>query len=216
MAMNLSAHLTSRPFTLERPAHQSRRPQVPICRARSLESTYGYAIAGAASLAAYLASLPRAWAEADIDLPPQLTSTSAGSQLPDVNFQLSTDAGGIGQFISDYPLALPLAAALVLVPVVISQVGGGGSGVQGVSAARARSVLETEDPAVFLDIRSAVDAKEQGSPDLGSIRKAAIRLPFTKACQSPHACPPLQQTLSDGSLGSICKAITDHTPFMIM
>ena len=37
---------------------------------------------------------------------------------------------------------------------------------QGVSAARALAVLETEDPVVFLDIRSANDAKTQGSPDL--------------------------------------------------
>ena len=195
MALNLSAHLSSRPFTLERPAHRSRRPQVPVCRARSLESTYGRAmVVGGAGLAAYLASLPRAWAEADIDLPPQLTSTSSGPQLPDVNLQFPADAGGVGQFISDYPLALPLAAALVLVPVLISQVSGGGSGVQCVSAARALSVLETEDPAVFLDIRSADDAKEQGSPDLGSIKKAAIRLPFTKVCQSLHACTPLKRT----------------------
>jgi hypothetical protein len=173
-------------------------------------------VVGGAGLAAYLASLPRAWAEADIDLPTQLTSTSSGPQLPDVNFQLPADAGGIGQFISDYPLALPLAAALVLVPVLISQVSGGGSGVQGVSAARALSVLETEDPAVFLDIRSAADAKDQGSPDLGSIKKAAIRLPFTKACQSPHACTPLQQTWPDGWNRSSRKAIPDNIYFVIM
>ena len=69
----------------------------------------------------------------------------------------------------------------MLVPLFVSQVSGS-SGVQGVSAARALTILETEDPVVFVDIRSAADSKSQGSPDLGSVKKAAIRLPFTKVC----------------------------------
>jgi len=186
MATIMSSHLQSRPFTLERPALRSRRSQLPICRARSdLGTTNGRNIAaGGAGLAAYLAYLPRAWAEADIEIPPEVTSRISAPQLPDIkDIQLPLsvpDAGGIGHFISDYPLALPLAAALVLIPLLISQVSGGGSGVQGIGAARALTVLETEDPVVLLDIRNAAEAKEQGSPDLGSIKKAAIRLPFTK------------------------------------
>ena len=193
MAFPLHCNLQSRPFTIERPALRSRRSHVLLCRARSASKTvdFGRAAGGVSSLALYLASIPRAWAEADIELSPQLTSPTSAPQLPDVNIQLPkdiqlpTDAGGIGQFISDYPLLLPLAAALVLIPLAFSQASRG-SGLQGVSAARALSVLETEDPVVFLDIRSASDAKIQGSPDLSSIRKAAIRLPFTKVAMQHH------------------------------
>ena len=118
--------------------------------------------------------------------PPQLPDEhSEQIQLP-TNVQLPTSAGGIGQLISDYPLALPLVAALVLIPLAFSQASGGSS-VQGVSAARALAVLKDEDPVVFLDIRSAADFKSQGSPDLSSIKKAAIRLPFTKV---GHAAAP--------------------------
>lgn len=187
MALTLPCSLKSRPFTLERPALRSRRSHVLVCRARSdLETVkIGKAAGRLAGLAVYLASIPRAWAEADIELPPQLTSLTSAPQLPDVNIQLPANAGGIGQLISDYPLALPLAAALVLIPILVSQVSGA-DGVQGVSAARALSILETEDPVVLLDIRNAADAKTQGSPDMSSIKKAALRLPFTKV--------PMQQS----------------------
>lgn len=169
-------------------------------------------------LALYIACIPRAWAEADIELPPQLKSLTSAPQLPDVNIQLPkdiqlpTDAGGIGQFISDYPLALPLAAALVLIPLAFSQASGG-SGVQGVSAARALTVLETEDPVVFLDIRSDSDAKTQGSPDLSSIRKAAIRLPFTKVIMKHPMNKPLSCdvtcTLSTFTFLQMCLRSSD-------
>ncbi len=164
-----------------------------VCKARSDRErmNIGRAAGGLSGLAVYLTSVPKAWAEADIELPPQLTSLTA-PQLPDVNIQLPTNvqlptsAGGIGQLISDYPLALPLVAALILIPLAFSQASGGSS-VQGVSAARALAVLKDEDPVVFLDIRSAADFKSQGSPDLSSIKKAAIRLPFTKV---GHAAAP--------------------------
>ena len=181
MALLTNSSLHNRPFTLERPLSRHRRAKLTQCGARSdLEiGNSRSGLAGGIGLAAYVASLSRALAEADIDIPPQLTPSGPGPQLPDVNFQLPAEAGGIGQFISDYPLALPLAAALVLVPLLVSQVSGS-SGAQGVSAARALTILETEDPVVFVDIRSGADCKSQGSPDLASIKKAAMRLPFTK------------------------------------
>ena len=162
---------------------RSRRAKLTQCRARAdLEIRKSHSgAAGGVGFAAYVASISKSWAEADIDVPPQLTPSGPGPQLPDVNIQLPAGAGGIGQFISDYPLALPLAAALVLVPLFVSQLSGS-SGVQGVSAARALTILETEDPVVFVDIRSGADSRSQGSPDLGSIKKAAVRLPFTKVC----------------------------------
>ena len=191
MALLTNSSLQNRPFTLERPLPRNRRAKLTHCSARSdLESrTSRSGLVGGTGLAAYIASLSQSWAEADIDVPPQLIPSGPGPQLPDVNIQLPAEAGGIGQFISDYPLALPLAAALVLVPLIVSQVSGS-SGVQGVSAARALSILETEDPVVFVDIRSGADSKSQGSPDLGSIEKAAIRLPFTKVSMPDysHAC----------------------------
>ena len=188
MALLPNPSLQSRPFTLERPLPKNRGAKLTQCRARSdLEIRNSQSgAAGGVGFAAYVASVSKAWAEADIDVPPQLTPSGPGPQLPDVNIQLPAEAGGIGQFISDYPLALPLAAALVLVPLFISQVRGS-SGVQGVSAARALNILETEDPVVFVDIRSGADSKSQGSPDLSSTKKAAVRLPFTKVCMPGYS-----------------------------
>ena len=185
-----------------------------VCKARSSCETVnvGRAAGGLSGLAVYLASIPKAWAEADIELPPQLTSLTA-PQLPDVNIQLPTNvqlptdvqlptnAAGIGQLISDYPLALPLVAALVLIPLAFSQARGGSS-VQGVSAARALEVLENEDPVVFLDVRSAADSKSQGSPDLSSIKKAAIRLPFTKVAMQ-HDIYTAFSSMMDGPLSKM-------------
>ena len=205
MAIPLHYNLQSRPFTLERPALRSRRSHVLTCRARS-DVSIGRAAGGLSGLAVYLASIPRAWAEADIELPPQLTSPTA-PQLPDMNIQLPTDvqlpttAASIAQFISDYPLALPLVAALFLIPLAFSQASGGSS-VQGVSAARALAVLENEDPVVFLDVRSAADSKSQGSPDLSSIKKAAIRLPFTKVAM-PHDMDKMLSSNVDGRLSKM-------------
>lgn len=188
MALLTNPNLQSRPFTLERPLPKDRRAKLTQCRARSdLEIRQSHSgTAGVIGFAAYTASISKAWAEADIDVPTQLTPSGPGPQLPDVNIQLPAEAGGIGQFINDYPLALPLAAALVLVPLFVSQLRGS-SAVQGVSAAKALNILETEDPVVFVDIRSGADSKRQGNPDLGSIKKAAIRLPFTKVCM-PECC----------------------------
>ena len=214
MAFSLHSNLQSRPFTLDRPALRSRRSHVLVCKARSSCETVnvGRAAGGLSGLAVYLASIPKAWAEADIELPPQLTSLTA-PQLPDVNIQLPTNvqlptdvqlptnAAGIGQLISDYPLALPLVAALVLIPLAFSQARGGSS-VQGVSAARALEVLENEDPVVFLDIRSAADSKSQGSPDLSSIKKAAIRLPFTKVAMQ-HDIYTAFSSMMDGPLSKM-------------
>ena len=194
MAVPLHSNLQSRPFTLERPALRSRRSHVLVCKARSDRErmNIGRAAGGLSGLAVYLTSVPKAWAEADIELPPQLTSLTA-PQLPDVNIQLPTNvqlptsAGGIGQLISDYPRGTaPCGSIDPHSPLAFSQASGGSS-VQGVSAARALAVLKDEDPVVFLDIRSAADFKSQGSPDLSSIKKAAIRLPFTKV---GHAAAP--------------------------
>ena len=128
---------------------------------------------GTCGIAATLASIPKAWAEG-LELPSDLTYSVP--ELPN----LPSDASGISQFISDYPLLLPAAAGLVLVPLLISQINGGGSKVQGVGGLRALEVLATEDSVIFLDIRSKEDAKESGDPDLRSVKKSVTRLPFTK------------------------------------
>jgi hypothetical protein len=127
-------------------------------------------------LAAALSLVPKAWADG-LELPSDLKYP--GLEVPELP-NLPTDASGITQFISDYPLLLPAAAGLVLVPLLLSQVSGGGSKVQGVSAARALEVLGTEDAVIFVDIRGKEAIKESGDPDLRSVKKGITRLPFSK------------------------------------
>ena len=94
---------------------------------------------------------------------------------------MPTDSAGLAQLVSDYPLLLPAAAGLVVVPLLISQISGGGSKVQSVSAAKALDVLSTEDAVAFVDIRSKESARQYGDPNLSSVKKALIRVPYMKA-----------------------------------
>lgn len=133
-------------------------------------------MAGTSSLAAVLASVPKAWADV-LEIPSDLKYP--GLEVPELP-NLPTDASGVTQFISDYPLLLPAAAGLVLVPLLISQLNGGGGKVQGVSGARALELLGTDDAVIFVDIRSKESARESGDPDLRSVKKNITRLPYSK------------------------------------
>ena len=140
--------------------------------------------AGAGALAALLAT-PRAWAEG-LELPADLTYPGLNvPELPNV-----PDAAGLSQLVSDYPLLLPAAAGLVVVPLLISQINRGGSKVQGISATRALEVLSTEDAVAFVDIRSKESAKQYGDPNLSSVKKPTIRVPFTKVGFSSMTSEP--------------------------
>jgi hypothetical protein len=56
-------------------------------------------------------------------------------------------------------------------------------------------VLSTEDAVAFVDIRSKESAKQYGDPNLSSVKKPILRVPFTKVG------PCLRHLGSDHSLG---------------
>ena len=170
MAAPLAGFAQARPFAVNQHSHRAQRV---CCQSHQQPRQLG---AGASGLALLL-SASRAWAEG-LELPSDLTYPSIS--VPELPSQLPTDAAGFTQFISDYPLLLPAAAGLVIVPVLISQINGGGSKVQGVSAARVLDLLSSEDAVAFIDIRSKESAKQYGDPDLSSVRKSLIRVPFSK------------------------------------
>ena len=93
---------------------------------------------------------------------------------------MPTDSAGLAQFVSDYPLLLPAAAGVLVVPSLISLINGSRSKVQGVSAAKALDVLSTEDAVAFVDIRSKESARQYGDPNLSSVKKSLVRVPYTK------------------------------------
>ncbi len=186
MPASLLGFAQARPFTLHRQASRSRLASGAVCRASARAGNDRRVAVGTSGLATVLASIPKAWAEG-LEIPSDLTYPSLNvPELPN----LPSDASGIGQFISDYPLLLPAAAGLVLVPLLISQITGGGGKVQGVGGLRALEVLASEDPVIFVDIRSKEAIKESGEPDLRPVKKSITRLPFTKVGRKLKSVSP--------------------------
>ena len=106
---------------------------------------------------------------------PDLPSLPAAPQV-----QLPGDAAAL---FADNPLLVFGGAALLAVPLLYSAVSGGLPGAKGakaISGARAIEALAEEAKAVFVDLRAPQAIKESGSPDLRSVRKKAITLPYAK------------------------------------
>lgn len=209
MSASLLGLAQSRPFTLHRQTSRPRWATSVVCKADAREVQRRVAV-GTGGLAAAIASIPKAWAEG-LELPSDLTYP--GLKVPESLQNLPTDVPGIGQFISDYPLLLPAAAGAVLVPLLISQINGGGSKVQGVGALRALELLASEDSVIFVDIRSKEAAKESGTPDLRSVKKNVTRLPFTKASVREKLGSCLARSIDQLYLGSstVYKISCSHT-----
>lgn len=89
---------------------------------------------------------------------------------------------GIGDLFSDNPLLLAGVAGLVAVPVainVISKVGAAGAGgVKVTNPAKALEALE-DSRVILVDIRSKEEIKTQGKPELKSVKRSALSIPFT-------------------------------------
>lgn len=185
MAAPLAGFAHTRPFVVNQHAHRAQR----VCCQSNGHRQLG---AGASGLALLL-SAPRAWADG-LEIPSDLTYPTIS--LPELPSQLPTDSAGIAQFISDYPLLLPAAAGLVIVPALISQLNGNRSKVQSVSAARVLDLLSSEDAVAFIDVRSKESAKQYGDPDLSSVRKSLIRVPFSKVPFKTHTLQILNHFLS--------------------
>lgn len=93
--------------------------------------------------------------------------------------------------IADNPLLLVGVAGLVAVPVAISVItkiangGSAGSGVKMTNPGKALEALE-DSRVVLVDIRSREEVKAQGKPDLSSVKRTAVSLPFTKLVKGEY------------------------------
>lgn len=105
-------------------------------------------------------------------------------QLPDVQLPDVSSAGSdIAALFADNPLLVGGGIALLLVPVgigAIQQLASGGAQVKVTSPARAFEALEQNPKVILLDIRSKAEVKEAGSPDLKSIKRKLVSLPYTQ------------------------------------
>lgn len=107
-----------------------------------------------------------------------------GLSLPDVALPtIDTGAASdIAALFSDNPLLVGGGAAIIAIPLAVSafiKSADSAGAVKPTSVERTLQALQ-EDPRVKLvDIRSKAETKEQGSPDLRSIKKSATVLPYT-------------------------------------
>ena len=103
---------------------------------------------------------------------------AAGISLPDV--QLPSLPSGLADSLLDNPLLVVGGLALLAIPLIAIGLTGSGSKVKGVSAAKALDELANNPSAVIIDLRNKADVKEEGSPDLRSVKARLNSLPFTK------------------------------------
>ncbi|KAG0568764.1 hypothetical protein KC19_6G044000 [Ceratodon purpureus] len=158
-------------------------------------------------------------------------SESSGFELPSIelpSFELpsvelpSVDLDGASDFLSANPVALVLGLAAVAVPFVASRAfAGPGASFGSVSAVEAFEKLSSsEQNAVLLDIRAAEDIKAEGSPNLKSIKKTAVRVAYDAEddsfadkvfakCKNAESTTVYVLDRFDGSSASVAKLLAN-------
>ena len=107
------------------------------------------------------------------DLPDLPSSEAVARAIP-------AAGGSFLDLFADNPVIIAGLAFLALVPVALSFLGGGSLGVKTITAANALTGLGEDPSTVLIDIRSKEEVKEQGSPNLSSVKKRITPLPYTK------------------------------------
>lgn len=114
--------------------------------------------------------------------PPQVT-------IPDSTVSAATD-GGFGDIIADNPLLIGGVGLLLAVPVAINVIfkasSGGAGGVKLTNPAKAMEALEGDTRVILVDIRSKSEIKAQGKPDLKSIKRSAVSVPYTSLVKGDY------------------------------
>ena len=140
-----------------------------------------------AVVASQLLAVRAAFADLDVTtfVPP--TDVPETASVP-----AATEAGEAGvSLFGDNPLLLVGIAGLVAVPVaitLITKIANGGSGGPGVKMTNPGKALEALEDArvVLVDIRSREEVKAQGKPDLSSVKRTAVSLPYTKLVKGEY------------------------------
>lgn len=111
---------------------------------------------------------------------PSISFPSIEFELPSVELP-AVDFGGAVDFVGANPLALVAGAVAVAVPFIASRAFASPATFGSVSAVEAFERLSNpEQNAQLLDIRAPEDIKVEGSPNLKSIKKKAVRVAYSE------------------------------------
>jgi len=106
--------------------------------------------------------------------------------LPEITLPLddaiAASAGSdVASIFSDNPVLIGAGAALIAIPLGVFALlrSNSPAGVKPTSVARTIQALEEDPRVALIDVRSRAEIKQQGSPDLRSIKRSATVLPFT-------------------------------------
>lgn len=138
-------------------------------------------------VASHALAVRAAFADLDVTTFTPPTDVPATASAP-----AAAGAGDAGvSLIADNPLLLVGVAGLIAVPVAITLItkiangGSGGGGVKMTNPAKALEALE-DSRVVLVDIRSRDEVKAQGKPDLSSVKRTALSIPFTKLVKGEY------------------------------
>ena len=150
-------------------ASQASNVKASSARPSTLKALPKQAVKAAAVLLANAGAASMAFADS-LDLPE--------ISLPDVDVSAASD---VASLFSDNPVLIGGGAALIAIPLGVTALlkRNSGAGVKTTSVARTLQALEEDPRVVLVDIRSRAEIKQQGSPDLRSIKRSATVLPFT-------------------------------------
>ena len=82
-------------------------------------------------------------------------------------------------YISQNPALVAAGVAVVAIGLVIARLVGQGVKANKISAAKAFDLLSKDPSIIFVDLRSKAELNETGSPDLRSLKKKTVSLPYT-------------------------------------
>ena len=101
--------------------------------------------------------------------------SGSGLQIP----REIPSTSGLEDYVSQNPAIIAAGVGVVAVGLVIARLVGRGVNVKKLSAAKAFDLLSSGSDIIFIDLRSKQEVNEAGSPDLRSIKRKIISLPYT-------------------------------------
>lgn len=111
---------------------------------------------------------------------------------------------GLEDYISQNPAIVAAGVAVVAIGLVIARLVGQGVTAKKITAAKAFDMLSKDDSITFVDLRSKAEVNETGSPDLRSIKRKIISLPYTTVSFSVHQLPCSVRVIYD-IMHSVCQ-----------
>lgn len=188
--------LRSRPVSCLSTSKPVRSPCMRACACRAQRRSNVGRLAGT-SMLPWLLAIPAALAEEVVEKAQEVVEQ--GKQVADQaqqQFKLPTDlqypsgsgvkipkelpsTSGLEDYISQNPALVAAGVAVVAIGLVIARLVGQGVKANKISPAKAFDLLSKDPSIIFVDLRSKSESNETGSPDLRSLKKKIVSLPYT-------------------------------------